>query len=73
MTEERYKEYQRILYDCGKLDLDDVVNDSFSAAKKQRLLMRKKLLEFEEKYGAVHDHLVKSGRDYAQFCMIVNG
>lgn len=72
MSKEKYKEYRKILYDSGGYDMTEVVNDYSPGAKAQRMKMRKELLEFEKKHGAVNVHLVKSGRDYAQFCSIVN-
>jgi hypothetical protein len=73
MTKSGYQEYKKILYDTGKFDNVSVVNDVTPEAKAQRLFMRTKLIEFEKEHGEVHEHLVKSGRDYAQYCMIVNG
>lgn len=72
MSKEKYKEYRRILYDSGEYDMYDVVNDCSPGASAQKMKMREKLRKFEERHGAVHVHLVKSGEDYAQYCSIVN-
>lgn len=73
MSYSDYQEYRKILYDCGRFDMGEVVNGYSKEAKDQRLLMRKKSIEYERAHGEMHEHLVKNPRDYAQYCMIVNG
>ena len=63
MTQKEYNEFKKLLYNPGKCDMNDVVDDYSPEARKQRLLMKAKIIDFEKKYNSAHAYLVKSGRD----------